>query len=97
MKEFEELKELCYKVDSDDHMTCVVFEEEVGNCIRALEYQLNPFKELYSALGWQGGTIHQIKEVLRVAKLVANTHDEALRTEDWEKFKATLETLKKVI
>lgn len=54
-------------------------------------------KEYLEILGWQGGTIHQIKEVLRVARLVANLHDEALRTEDWGKFKASLETLKKVI
>lgn len=53
--------------------------------------------ECCKALGWQGGTIHQVKNVLSAAKRVKLVHDEVELSNDWDKFKAAIVTLKAVV
>ena len=53
--------------------------------------------ECCEALGWQGGTIHQVKNVLSAAKRVKLVHDEVELSNDWDKFKAAIITLKAVV
>ena len=53
--------------------------------------------ECCEALGWQGGTIHQIKNVLSAARRVKLVHDEVELSNDWDKFKAAIVTLKAVV
>ena len=54
-------------------------------------------KECCETLGWNGGTIHQIKNVLSAARRVKLTHDEAELSGDWDKLKAAIVTLKAVL
>ena len=52
---------------------------------------------LYFALGRQGGTIHQIANVLFAAESLARTHSECEIDNDWDRFKASVVRLKAVL
>ena len=41
------------------------------------------FKQALKTLGWQGGTIHQVINVLRQAKLVVDINKHYENTGDW--------------
>jgi hypothetical protein len=59
---------------------------------------MNTLLELCKVLGWQGGTIHQIKDVLRLAKRACDAHVEAeICGGDWEEFKAAIYALIKAV
>jgi len=51
-------------------------------------------KHCLKALGWQGGTIHQVLRVLNYSRILVESHDNALATGDWEEFKSKIEQLK---
>lgn len=55
------------------------------------------FNSAVEILGWQGGTIHQVLEVLRLAKIVANQYHESNISGDWEQMQPTLQSLRNVI
>lgn len=52
------------------------------------------FKRCLKALGWQGGTIHQVLRVLNYSRILVESHDNALATGDWEGFKSKIDQLK---
>lgn len=62
---------------------------------KSVEY--SRLQELLQALGWQGGTIHQILGVLRRAKAVAQAHKEAEISGEWEVFKSEIYALRREI
>jgi hypothetical protein len=53
--------------------------------------------ECCKALGWQGGTIHQIINVLSAAKQIKLAHSEAELNSNWDRLKAAIATLKAVL
>lgn len=44
-------------------------------------------------LGWQGGTIHQVFNVLSAAKFVVDTRKEAEQTGEWDKVSKSITAL----
>lgn len=59
--------------------------------------QYGNLQELLRTLGWAGGTIHQVLDVLRKAVAVAQAHKEAEISGDWDAFKAEMCALRYVI
>ncbi len=53
------------------------------------------FQDALEILGWQGGTIHQVLNVLRCAKLVSDSYESAHITNEWDELKAHLMSLNK--
>lgn len=49
---------------------------------------------LYKCIGWQGGNIWQIEEILRRTKQLCLTHKEAGLSGEWEQFKAEIYALR---
>jgi hypothetical protein len=55
------------------------------------------FEDYCKALGWQGGTMHQVRDVLRAARMLCLYHKEAELDGDWESFKAAVYGLRNLI
>jgi len=55
------------------------------------------FNDALEILGWQGGTIHQVLEVLRWAKIVSNQYHESSISGDWELMQPRLQSLRSAI
>ena len=81
---------------------------QVGNNMQDFENRLQlmkesmrnytpPLIELCECLGWQGGTIHQIKDVLRAARMLCLIHKESQIDGDWESFKAAVYGLREKV
>jgi len=54
-------------------------------------------KEAIKILGWQGGTIHQVLEVLHHAKMVSDQYHESTVSGDWELMGPRITSLRYVI
>jgi len=65
-----------------------------NKCIRKKKSDDDTFRRCLKALGWQGGTIHQVLRVLNYTRILVESHDNALATGDWEEFKSKIEQLK---
>lgn len=54
-------------------------------------------QECCEILGWKGGTIHQVKQVLQNAKILVEKHHEASIDGDYDEFKTSISVLTKSI
>ena len=71
--------------------------EQGGQVDAVVSHEPMFFNDALEILGWQGGTIHQVLEVLRWAKVVTNQYHESSISGDWELMHPRLESLRSAI